>query len=368
MSVKDVVVAALDTVHDPDLKKSLVALNMIKALEVSEAEVSFTLQLTTPACPLKEQIKQSCIRAIQAQLPDMKVVIQFDAQVTSQRGAAHLLPSVRNIIGVASGKGGVGKSTVAVNISLALAQSGARVGLVDADIFGPSIPTLMDCQNQKPDIVKKEGKNCLLPIEKYGIGMVSMGFLVPEDQAIVWRGPMASTALKQLVGDTEWGEIDYLIVDLPPGTSDIPLTLSQAFSLTGVVVVTTPQSVSIADVRKSIAMFEQPKIQVKVLGIVENMSYFSHEGERIFLFGKGAGSRLAEKKNIPFLGELPLYKSVSDSAESGYPVVLKDSLVRSAFGTIAQKIAQEVAKHNALGNDSDEKEAAAVSSPSPHIK
>ena len=350
---KQSVLAALDSVEDPDLKKSLVALGMIKELVISDTTVAFTLELTTPACPLKEHLKNACIAAVQAVYPNVSLDITFSAQVTSSLSKNQAIPNVKNLIGVASGKGGVGKSTVAANLALALAHSGARVGLVDADIFGPSVPTLFDCQNERPVVVKKDDKNCLLPIKKYGIQLISMGLLVPVDQAIVWRGPMASTALRQILGDTQWEDLDYLIVDLPPGTSDIPLTMAQAFEMTGVVIVSTPQQVALADVRKSIAMFEQPQINVKILGLIENMAYFSTEelpNKRFYLFGKQGAEHLAEEKQVPFLGALPLYEKMSNAADTGLPVFLHEGPERASFLDISQRLAQEIAKHNAAAH------------------
>ncbi len=343
------VIQALSPVQDPDLKKGLVELGMIKDVVITGTKVGFTLELTTPACPLKEQLRRACTEAVLGVFPNVEVAVNMSAQVTAPAKSTSL-PGVRNIIGVASGKGGVGKSTVAVNLALALSDSGARVGLADADIFGPSVPVLLGCEGEQPEVVQIEGKNCLVPIQRYGLSIMSMGMLVPADQAIVWRGPMASTALKQIIGSTQWGELDYLILDLPPGTSDIPLTISQQFALSGVVIVSTPQQVALADVRKSIAMFLQDKIEVKILGLVENMAYFATEklpGERFYLFGKGGATSLAEEKGLEVLGELPLYESMSSAADTGLPFFLKYPDERAPWIAISQRIAQEVSKHNA---------------------
>lgn len=248
---KDSIIKALGTVDDPDFKKDLVTLNMIEDVSIDGNAVYFTVVLTTPACPLKEIIKNDCINAIHKHVdPDLQVFPNMTSNVTSTRSTAPLLPNVRNIIAIGSGKGGVGKSTVTANLAVSLAQQGAKVGLIDADIFGPSIPTMFNCEAEQPEVKQVNGKNVIVPIEQYGIKLISIGFLTPPDNAVVWRGPMASSALKQFIGDTEWGELDYLLIDLPPGTSDIHLTLVQTIPVTGAVVVTTPQKVALADAKK----------------------------------------------------------------------------------------------------------------------
>src|SRR5690606_4266863 len=257
------IIKALYTVEDPDLKKDLISLNMVKEIKVDGKNVSFTVVLTTPACPLKEVIRKACEDAIhQLVSSELEVDILMTSNVTSTRGNAPLLPSVKNIIAIASGKGGVGKSTVAANLAVALARTGAKVGLIDADIYGPSVPTMFNCEHEQPGVKEVNGTNAIIPIEQYGVKLISIGVLTPADNAVVWRGPMASSALKQFLGDTEWGELDYLLIDLPPGTSDIHLTLVQSVPVTGAVIVTTPQKVAIADARKGLAMFKQPQIKV----------------------------------------------------------------------------------------------------------
>lgn len=341
---------ALSTVQDPDLKKDLVTLGMIENIVISDSALSFSVVLTTPACPLKEMIKNDCLEALKPIAGDLQVQIDMTSNVTSVRSKSLILPNVKNIIAVASGKGGVGKSTVTSNLAVALAKTGANVGLIDADIFGPSIPTMFDCEHEQPGMVEENGKNMLIPIEKYGVKLLSIGFLTPKDNAIIWRGPMASSALKQFISDVKWGDLDYLLIDLPPGTSDIHLTLVQSVPVTGAVIVTTPQKVAIADAQKGLAMFKQPQINVPVLGVIENMAYFTPEelpDNKYYLFGQGGGKQLSEKYDIPFLGEIPLVQSIRESGDSGYPAVMKDGITEEAFNELAQNVARRVAIRNA---------------------
>ena len=270
------ILKALSQVEDPDLKRDLVTLNMIKDVKVDPKKVSFTVVLTTPACPLKEKIRQDCEDAVKLVVGEsVEIDIHITSSVTTLRNNTPILPGVKNIIAIASGKGGVGKSTVTSNLAVALAQAGAKVGLIDADIYGPSIPTMFNCEHEQPNVKQVNGKNVIIPIEQYGVKLISIGFLSPPDSAVVWRGPMASSALKQFFGDTDWGELDYLLIDLPPGTSDIHLTMVQTVPVTGAVIVTTPQKVALADANKGLAMFKQPQINVPILGVVENMAYFA---------------------------------------------------------------------------------------------
>jgi ATP-binding protein involved in chromosome partitioning len=343
------VIDALRTVEDPDLKQDLVTLGMIQNLSANQDKVTFTLVLTTPACPLQEILKKNCIDAIHTYVAaDVEVAIQVDAQVTSARTNHPVLPQVRNIIAIASGKGGVGKSTVAVNTAIALAQRGAQVGLLDADIFGPSIPTMLGCTQERPQVTQQAGKNYLVPLEKYNIKLLSMGLLAPPDDAIVWRGPMASKALRQLLGDTAWGVLDYLLIDLPPGTSDIHLTLVQAVSVTGVVIVTTPQQIALVDAAKGLAMFQKPGIDVPILGVVENMAYFTPPelpNRKYYLFGQEGGKAFSTQHKVPFLGQIPLVQCIREGGDIGVPAVLRESA--SVFDGIATALAQQVAIRNA---------------------
>lgn len=340
----------LKTVQDPDLKRDIVSLGMVRELAIAASKISFELCLTTPACPLKEVMKKACLRAIEAAVgKEVSVDIKFSHSVTHQKKEKGRLENVKNIIAVASGKGGVGKSTLCANVAVSLAKKGAKVGIIDADIFGPSMPTLFNCLHERPEILEENNKHYIIPIEQYGVKIVSMGLLIPAQQAVVWRGPMASSALKNFIYDTKWEAIDYLFIDLPPGTSDIPLTLAQSLAINGVLMVTTPQRVAIADVVKSIAMCQQKQVNLPILGIVENMAYFSpadNPGKKYYLFGKDGGKELAKKYKLPFLGEVPLQEHIRVSGDEGYPVVLQDDLDTSAFEEIAEKIAQKIAIEN----------------------
>jgi ATP-binding protein involved in chromosome partitioning len=346
------ILQALSTVEEPDLKRDLVSLNMIRDVTIGVNQVSFTVVLTTPACPLKEKIRKDCVSAIHTHVSEsIDVQVNMTANVTSTRiGNTPVLPNVKNIIAIASGKGGVGKSTVTANLAVALHRSGAKVGLIDADIFGPSIPTMFDVEGMQPLVSQKDGKNLIVPIHQYGIKMISIGFLAPAENAVVWRGPMASSALRQFITDTEWGELDYLLIDLPPGTSDIHLTLVQTVPVTGAVIVTTPQKVALADARRGLAMFKQPQINVPVLGIVENMAYFTPAelpDHKYYIFGKEGGRELADKYNVPLLGQIPLVQSIREAGDFGKPVIMTDETTARSFLDLAQALAQQVAIRNA---------------------
>lgn len=349
---KEEVLKALSTVEDPDLKKDLVTLGMIQDLEITtDQTIRFKVVLTTPACPLKELIRMNCEEALKKAFGDkVETDIFMTSNVTTIRDNAPLLPKVKNIIAVASGKGGVGKSTCASNLAVSLARSGAKVGLIDADIFGPSVPTMFNVEGEQPAVKQENGKNVIIPIEQYGVKLMSIGFLTPAESAVVWRGPMASSALKQFIGDVEWGELDYLLIDLPPGTSDIHLTMVQTVPVTGAVIVTTPQKVALADATKALTMFRQAQINVPVLGVVENMAYFTPAelpDNKYYIFGEGGGKRLAEKYDTPFLGEIPLVQGIRESGDSGYPAVMKEGLIAEAFGLFAENVARQIAIRNA---------------------
>lgn len=320
MITREAVLAALGHVNDPDLNKDLVSLGMIRDIRIDGAKLSFTVVLTTPACPMKDMIENACRNAIRLMVPGVEdLQITMSSETRHNRSGEALLPGVRNIIAVASGKGGVGKSTVAANLARALASSGARTGLLDADIYGPSVPTLFGIHDA-PAMIERDGRNIMVPNEKYGIKLLSIGFMAAPDQAIVWRGPMISSAFRQFVNDVEWGELDYLIVDLPPGTGDVQLTLVQQVPLTGVIVVTTPQDLAIADARRAISMFRVQGIVKPVLGIVENMAWFSPEDmpeKKYYLFGKGGAEKLAAEFNIPVLLQVPLAESTGRDGDAG---------------------------------------------------
>lgn len=349
---KENILKALSTVQEPDLKNDLVTLNMIQNIDIKGNNVSFTVVLTTPACPLKELIRKNCENAIhQLVSTEAKVFINMTASVTSIRENTPLLPQVRNIVAIASGKGGVGKSTVTANLAMSLAQTGAKVGIIDADIFGPSMPTMFNCETARPGLINQNGKQFLIPVEQYGIKILSIGFLAPPDDAVVWRGPMASSALRQFIGDAEWGELDYLLIDLPPGTSDIHLTLVQTVPVTGAVIVTTPQKVALADAQKGLAMFRQKQINVPILGVIENMAYFTPEelpDNKYYIFGKDGGKVLASRNNVPFLGEVPLVQGIRESGDKGKPFVTDEgNPTANAFKEVAEKLAQNIAIRNA---------------------
>ncbi len=349
---KEQVLEALKNVEDPDLKKDLVTLGMIKDLEVDGKNISFTVVLTTPACPMKELIHKNCVNAILHYIgEEANVNVKMTSDVSSRKSSGPMLPKVKNIIGVASGKGGVGKSTVASNLALALLKLGASVGLVDADIYGPSQTIMFDVMNERPRIREIDGKNKMIPVESYGVKLLSIGFLVDASQALVWRGPMASKAVVQLFQDADWGELDYMIIDLPPGTGDIHLTLVGAVPLTGVVIVSTPQLVALADAKKGVGMFQMPAINVPVLGIVENMSYFSppdQPDKRYYIFGKDGAKNLAEDLRVPLLGEIPLVQSICEAGDAGRPAVMQDTTPQAiAYMEMAKKVAQQVSIQNA---------------------
>lgn len=353
---KEQVLQALGNVEEPDLKKDLVTLNMIQDIHIDGNNVNFSVILTTPACPLKALIENACRNAIAYFISKEAVVsINMTSRVTTQKNTG--VPGVKNIIAVASGKGGVGKSTVAVNLALGLAHAGAKVGLIDADIYGPSIPIMFGLEGVRPQASVVDGKTRIEPIQKYGIKLLSIGFFTDPNQPVPWRGPMVSTAVKQLFNDADWGELDYLVIDLPPGTGDIHITVTQTFPVTGAVIVTTPQNVALADAKKGIGMFMMPAINVPILGVVENMSYFTPAelpDNKYYIFGKGGGQKLAQQLDVPFLGEIPLIKSISDSGDAGTPAILEENgAMTDAFINMAQRVAQQVAISNAkaLGNE-----------------
>jgi ATP-binding protein involved in chromosome partitioning len=349
-ALEDQILQALRTVQDPDLKQDLVTLNMVRGLAVKDGQVKFELALTTPACPFQAMLKKACEIAIHKYVnPDLIVSIQINAQVTTIRQQEPLLPYVKNIIAVASGKGGVGKSVMASHLAIALAQHGAQVGLLDADIFGPSIPTIFGCEKQQPQVLQEDNKNYMIPLVVHGIKLLSIGFLALPEQAMVWRGPMASSALRQLLLGASWGELDYLLIDLPPGTSDIHLTLVQTVPVTGAIIITTPQKIALADAVKGMVMFQKPGIKVPILGVIENMAYFApldSPAQRYYLFGKEGGKKLAESYQVPFLGQVPFIESIREGGDTGMPAVLQHTEVTTIFKAIAVQLAQQIAIRN----------------------
>ena len=336
----DEILQALSTVIDPDLKKDIVSMGMIKDLEISGNDLKFTLELTTPACPFNDQIEQDVRKAVSTIKAISKVDIKVTAKVMEGRALSmdEMLPTVKNIIGVASGKGGVGKTTVSVNLALALAQTGAKVGILDADIYGPSVPLMLGMGKSALEV----DNNKLQPAETHGLKVVSFGFFADQEhQAAIYRGPIISGILKQFLVDTNWSDLDYLIVDLPPGTGDIPLTLAQTIPITGIVVVTTPQEVASNVAVKAFGMFQ--KLNVPIIGVIENMSYFKCQScdTNHFIFGKAGAKRMSEKYNLPFLGEIPLNPGIMEGSDTGRPVLVTDpnSPHAQSFMTVAKNVA-----------------------------
>jgi ATP-binding protein involved in chromosome partitioning len=347
---KNDILNSLKRVNDPDLHKDLVTLNMVKNIKIEDKTVYAEVELTTPACPLKDKIKSDCVNAIKTDFPWLeKIEVAMSARVSSinQTVKEALLPNVKNTIAIASGKGGVGKSTIAVNLAVALAKEGAKVGLIDADIYGPSIPLMLGIK-EKPTVYQSAQTMKMIPLENYGIKLMSIGFLVEDSSPIIWRGPMASSAVKQFMSDVEWEDIDYLIFDLPPGTGDIQLTLVQTIPLTGAVIVTTPQEVAVADARKGMKMFQ--RLNVPVFGVIENMSYFAapDTGKHYDIFGSGGGKRLAEELGAAFLGGIPIDPRIASGGDKGTPVLydMPDSENAKALSEIARNLAQQVSIRN----------------------
>lgn len=336
------VLDALRAVQDPDLHRDIVSLGFVKDLAIHGDRVSFKIELTTPACPVKDQMKAQAEAAVRAVPGVGKIAIEMTASVSSSRpvmGDKGLIPGVKNVIAVSSGKGGVGKSTVAVNLACALQQTGAKVGILDADVYGPNVPLMLGVRGQ-PQVVNQK----IQPFRQYDLQVISMALLVAEDQPVIWRGPMLHSAVRQFLFDVAWHDLDYLVVDLPPGTGDAQLSLSQQAHIMGAVIVTTPQDVSVLDVKKAIRMFQT--VNVPILGVVENMSWFTPPGhtERYHLFGKGGGERIQREFDVPLLGQIPLVMTVREGGDSGKPVVLSqpDTEVAQAFIAVAAKVAQRI--------------------------
>ena len=342
---------ALSHVDDPDLGQSLTQLGMIENIAIDGMKVKFDLVLTTPSCPMKSKMKEDCINAIHEYVDrHAEVEVNLTSRQVRQPKPEEMFPNIKHTILVASGKGGVGKSTVAVNLAVSLAKTGAKVGLIDADIYGPSIAIMFNITDH--DIYGEEhnGKTYMSPIFKYNVKLMSVGFLVDPDKAMVWRGPMASGALKQLLTETWWDEIDYLVVDMPPGTGDIQLTIAQTLPVSGAIIVSTPQQVALADVVRGVEMFQNPNINIPVLGFVENMAYFTPAelpNNRYYIFGKEGCSKLSEEMGIPLLGEIPLVQSIAESGDSGKPVALwsdQPTPESEAFDRLAENTIKEICK------------------------
>lgn len=343
---------ALATVRYPGTGKNIVEAEMVADnLHIEGKKVLFSLTFEKPTDPFMKSVLKSAETAIHTYVsPEVEVVITVESRQAARPAAGKMLPRVKNVIGISSGKGGVGKSTVAANLAVALAKLGNKVGLLDADIFGPSLPKMFQVEEARPVAEHIDGRDLIVPIEKYGVKLLSIGFFVDPEQATLWRGSMASNALKQLIGDTHWGEPDYFLIDLPPGTSDIHLTIVQTLAMTGTIVVSTPQAVALADARKGINMFTNDKVNVPILGLVENMAWFTPAElpeNKYYIFGKEGAKKLAEEMNVPLLGQIPILQSICESGDNGTPAALdEDSAIGHAFLRLAAAVVRRVDRRN----------------------
>lgn len=343
---------ALATVRYPGTGKNLVESGILAdSIRIDGMRVSFTLVFEKPTDPFMKSMLRAAETAIHTYVsPDVEVSIQTESRQAPRPEVGKMLPQVKNVVGVSSGKGGVGKSTVAANLAVSLAKLGYRVGLLDADIFGPSVPKMFQVEDARPYMEKIDGRDLIVPVEKYGVKLLSIGFFVDPDQATLWRGAMASNAVKQLIGDAAWGELDYFLIDLPPGTSDIHLTIVQTLAMTGAVVVSTPQAVALADARKGINMFTNDKVDVPLLGLVENMAWFTPAElpeNKYYLFGKEGAKRLAEEMQVPLLGQIPIVQSICEGGDQGTPVALdEESITGQAFLQLARRVVEQVDRRN----------------------
>ncbi|MCF6184185.1 MAG: Mrp/NBP35 family ATP-binding protein, partial [Bacteroidales bacterium] len=353
----DDVLKTLSTVKDPETGKDLISLNAIGSLSSEENKITFSLNLSK-SNPFIKSIEKACVKVINSELSkDINVKITTVPKIETQKitfgrtDDQKVLPGVKNILAVASGKGGVGKSTVSVNLAIALAKTGAKVGLLDADVYGPSIPKMMGVEDERPSVKKMNGKDVIIPIEKHGIKMLSIGFFVKPEDALIWRGAMATSAVNQFVKDTDWGDLDYFVIDLPPGTGDIHLTIVQAMPVTAAVIVSTPQQVALADALRGVSMFRAEKIEVPVIGFIENMSWFTPKelpDSKYYIFGKDGLKELAERMEIPLLGQIPLVQGIRESGDKGTPIALdKSSPEGKAFNKLAGNIAEKIEERNA---------------------
>ncbi len=353
---KSEILSALSTISAPGEGQNLVESGAIKNVQVFGDEVVVDVTIGNPSLQAKKKTEVSILQVIHAEVhPKAKIKVNLTVEAPEKTENSNLIkgkpiPGIKNIIAVASGKGGVGKSTVTANLAVSLAKMGFEVGLLDADIYGPSQPLMFDVENEKPLAIDVEGKSKMKPVSNYGVKLLSIGFFTEKDQAVIWRGPMAAKALNQMIFDAHWGELDFLIVDLPPGTGDIHLSIMQSLPITGAVVVSTPQEVALADARKGIAMFEQDAIQVPVLGIIENMSYFTPAElpeNKYYIFGEGGAKHLAERMGVTLIGEIPLVQSVREAGDVGRPAALQDNTtVSEAFETLTKEVVSQLVRRN----------------------
>lgn len=346
---KEQILEALGKVEDPVQKKDIVSLNRVLRADIIGNKIILDIEISSPTMHGKKKLEQEINDALHARFgTDFQLALHLVVQASSSRADNHqVLPGVKNIIAVGSGKGGVGKSTVASNLAIALMKTGAKVGLIDADIYGPSVPTMFDAQFVRPNVIQKaDGKTYIEPVDNYGVKLLSIGFFSDQNQAVVWRGPMAAKALSQMFVDADWGELDYLVIDLPPGTGDIPLTMVQTVPVSGAVIVSTPQEVALADVRKAVSMFTNPNIHVPVLGLVENMAWFTPAElpeNKYFIFGRDGVRKLAEEANVPLLAQIPLVQSVCESGDKGTPAALQETNpVTPIFKSLADKVIEQL--------------------------
>lgn len=347
------IINILKKVIHPEKQQDIVALNLVEEVEVDKGKITVNLQFPTANDPMKTAIRKAAKKTLQAEVgTDTEVVIEVKKKtITSGRqDDKQLLPKVKNIIAIASGKGGVGKSTVAANLAVALANTGAKVGLLDADVYGPSIPKMFGVEGQYPEVKKIADKDTIIPVKKYGVSIISIGFFVKPEDAVIWRGAMATSALNQFIADSLWGELDYLLIDLPPGTGDIHLTMVQAIPVTGSIIISTPQEVAVADAVKGISMFRNEKINVPILGMIENMAWFTPAelpNNKYYIFGKDGCKNLADRMNVPFLGQIPIVQSIRENSDAGKPTALDtDTITGQAFATLAAEVEIRIAERN----------------------
>jgi ATP-binding protein involved in chromosome partitioning len=344
------VIEILKKINHPGAGKDIVSLSMIKDIVIDQDNIGITLFTGSRKDPFAKSVKRACEQALNSATDNLvTVTVNIETQLTEPLAPQPVLPGVKNIVAIASGKGGVGKSTIAVNLAVALARKGYKVGLCDADIYGPSVPKMLASEEERPLMRDNNGKHIIIPVEKYGIKFLSIGLFVPAENALVWRGPMATGALKQLISDAEWGELDYLLFDLPPGTSDIHLTLVQEVAVTGVVIVSTPQDVALADVIKGVSMFTTSDIGVPVLGLIENMAWFTPAElpeNRYYIFGKDGCKNLAKKMNLPLLAEIPIVQGIREGGDTGHPVAVDEDPGSGSFSLLADRLAESVDQRN----------------------